>query len=77
MITQNHVHLDTSWKTPQFWLIWGVLRLNVTVGIGVISMASPMLQDVFGARLLGVDTIANLPPPRERPSSRPPRDSLA
>ena len=60
MITQNHVHLDTSWKTPQFWLIWGVLCLNVTAGIGVISMASPMLQDVFGAKLLGVDTVASL-----------------
>ncbi len=54
MITQNHTHLDVAWKTPQFWLIWGVLCLNVTAGIGVIAMASPMLQDVFGARLIGV-----------------------
>jgi MFS family permease len=60
MITQNNVHLNTSWKTPQFWLIWGVLCLNVTAGIAVISMASPMLQDVFGAKLLGVDTITTL-----------------
>jgi len=60
MITRNHVHLSVSWKTPQFWLIWGVLCLNVTAGIGVISMASPMLQDVFGAKLLGVDTTATL-----------------
>ncbi|MFZ2107617.1 MAG: OFA family MFS transporter [Roseiarcus sp.] len=60
MITRNNVHLATSWKTPQFWLIWGVLCLNVTAGIGVISMASPMLQDIFGAKLLGVDTVANL-----------------
>ncbi|HQT80634.1 MAG: MFS transporter [Ferrovum sp. 37-45-19] len=55
MITQNHVHLDKAWKTPQFWLVWGVLCLNVTAGIGVISMASPMLQDVFGPHLLGLD----------------------
>jgi MFS family permease len=60
MITSNNVHVNTSWKTPQFWLIWGVLCLNVTAGIGVISMASPMLQDVFGAKLLGVDTTATL-----------------
>lgn len=60
MITRNNVHLDTSWKTPQFWLIWGVLCLNVTAGIAVISMASPMLQDVFGPKLLGVDTTATL-----------------
>jgi MFS family permease len=60
MITRNNVHLSTSWRTPQFWLVWGVLGLNVTAGIGVISMASPMLQDVFGARLLGVDATATL-----------------
>ncbi|KGI79011.1 OFA family MFS transporter [Oleiagrimonas soli] len=53
LVTDRHVHLNTAWKTPQFWLIWAVLCLNVTAGIGVISMASPMLQDVFGARLLG------------------------
>lgn len=60
MITQNNVHLNKSWKTPQFWLIWGVLCLNVTAGIAVISMASPMFQDVFGSKLLGVDMTASL-----------------
>ena len=60
MITQRHVHLHRAWRTPQFWLIWGVLFLNVTAGIAVIAMASPMLQDVFGARLLGVDATTAL-----------------
>ncbi|WP_243039853.1 L-lactate MFS transporter [Dyella sedimenti] len=60
LITHRHVHLDKAWKTPQFWLIWLVLCLNVTAGIGVISMASPMLQDVFGGRLLGLDANAAL-----------------
>ena len=55
MITQHQVHLDRAWKTPQFWLIWAVLFLNVTAGIAVISMASPMFQEVFGSRLLGGD----------------------
>ncbi|BES69555.1 OFA family MFS transporter [Marinobacter nanhaiticus D15-8W] len=54
MITKGHVHLNTAWKTKQFWLIWGVLFLNVTAGIAVISMASPMLQDVFGGALVGI-----------------------
>jgi MFS family permease len=53
MITRHHVHLDRAWKTPQFWLIWTALFLNVTAGIAVISMASPMFQEVFGSRLLG------------------------
>ncbi len=60
MITQGHVHLSRVWRIPQFWLIWGVLLLNVTAGIAVISMASPMLQDVFGAKLLGIESSATL-----------------
>ena len=62
MITRQHTHLDKAWKTPQFWLIWAVLCLNVTAGIGVISMASPMLQDVFGAGLIGADPSATITP---------------
>ncbi len=60
MITSRQVHLNVAWKTPQFWLIWGVLCLNVTAGIAVIAMASPMLQEVFGGRLLGLDAHAVL-----------------
>jgi MFS family permease len=62
MITPHQVHLSMAWKTPQFWLLWGVLCMNVTAGIGVISMASPMLQDVFGGHLIGLDTLADLTP---------------
>jgi MFS family permease len=53
MVTARHVHVKNAVKTPQFWLIWSVLCLNVTAGIGIIGMASPMLQEVFGGRLLG------------------------
>ena len=55
MITSRHVHVNTAHKTPQFWFLWGVLCLNVSAGIGVIGMASPMLQEVFGGRLIGAD----------------------
>jgi len=54
MITQNHVHVSKVWGIPQFWLIWMVLTMNVSAGIGVIGMASPMLQEVFGGALIGV-----------------------
>src|SRR6201747_2712747 len=53
MISTNNVHLKDAHKTPQFWLIWGVLCLNVSAGIGVIGMASPMLQEIFGGSLIG------------------------
>ena len=55
MITNQHVHLSRAWRTPQFWLIWGVLMLNVSAGIGILAMASPLLQEVFGGRLIGLD----------------------
>ena len=42
-------------RTRQFWLLWAVLCLNVSAGIGVIGMASPMLQEMFGGRLVGRD----------------------
>ncbi|MDO8179753.1 MAG: OFA family MFS transporter [Undibacterium sp.] len=54
MITQQHVHVSKVWGIPQFWLIWMVLCMNVSAGIGVIGMASPMLQEVFGGSLIGV-----------------------
>ena len=54
MITQRHVHVKKVWGIPQFWLIWMVLCMNVSAGIGVIGIASPMLQEVFGGSLLGV-----------------------
>ena len=54
MITQRHVHVSKVWGIPQFWLIWMVLCMNVSAGIGVIGMSSPMLQEVFGGSLIGV-----------------------
>ena len=53
MIASGNVHLNDALKTPQFWLIWAVLTLNVSAGIGVIGMASPMLQEIFAGSLIG------------------------
>ncbi|RML34406.1 MFS permease-like protein [Pseudomonas savastanoi pv. glycinea] len=55
MITNRHVHVSVAWKTPQFRLVWLVLCLNVSAGIGILGMASPLLQEVFAGKLLGVD----------------------
>jgi MFS family permease len=51
--TLRHVNVDRVFGIPQFWLLWAVLCLNVSAGIGVLGMASPMLQEVFGGKLLG------------------------
>jgi MFS family permease len=53
--TTRHVNVDRVFGIPQFWLLWAVLCLNVSAGIGVVGMASPMLQEVFGGRLVGTD----------------------
>jgi MFS family permease len=57
MISSNNVHLKDAHKTPQFWLIWWVLCLNVSAGIGVIGMASPMLQEIFAGKLIGLPDV--------------------
>ena len=56
-ITNGHVHVRDAHRTRQFWLIWAVLCLNVSAGIGVIGMASPMLQEIFGGRLISEPTL--------------------
>jgi MFS family permease len=55
LVTTRQVHLNVAWRTPQFWLVWAVLMLNVAAGIGIISMASPLLQEVFAGHLIGVN----------------------
>jgi MFS family permease len=47
MITSARVTVDTAWRTPQFWLLWIVLCMNVSAGIGVLGRAADMFQDMF------------------------------
>jgi MFS family permease len=51
MVTTADVSVDVAWRTPQFWLLWGVLCMNVTAGIGVLGQASPMIQEIFAGRV--------------------------
>jgi MFS family permease len=51
MVTQANVVVNQAWRTPQFWLLWGVLCMNVSAGIGVLGQASPMIQEVFSGRV--------------------------
>ena len=53
MVTSKNVHLDNAHKTPQFWMLWVILCMNVSAGIGIIGTASPMLQETFGGALIG------------------------
>ena len=54
LITRNDVFVYDALKTPQFWLIWWVLCLNVTAGIGVLGQASAMSQEMFPGHITPV-----------------------
>jgi MFS family permease len=51
LVTTGHVHVDEALKTKQFYLLWGVLCLNVTAGIGVLGQASAMSQEMFPGQI--------------------------
>jgi MFS family permease len=51
LITHRHVHVDDAIKTGSFYLLWAVLFLNVTAGIGILEQASPMIQEMFKGRV--------------------------
>jgi MFS family permease len=66
LITNRNVLLEQAIKTPQFYLLWFVLFLNVTAGIGVLGQASLMIQEMFGvtavaaAGFVGLMSIFNM-----------------
>jgi MFS family permease len=51
LVTTRDVYVYQALKTPQFWLIWIVLCMNVTAGIGVLGQASAMSQEMFPGRV--------------------------
>lgn len=53
LITTGNVTADNAIRTPQFWLLWVVLCMNVTAGIGVLESASPLIQEAFSDKALG------------------------
>jgi MFS family permease len=54
LVTDQTVHVDQALKTPQFYLLWWALCLNVTAGIGVLGQASAMSQEMFQGRITPV-----------------------
>ena len=50
-MTTGNVLVGRAVRTPQFYLLWGVLFLNVTAGIGVLGTASLMIQEMFPDRV--------------------------
>jgi MFS family permease len=51
ILSKGYLDVAGAVSTPQFWLLWVVLAMNVSASIGIIGVASPMLQEIFGGRL--------------------------
>jgi len=51
LISTHNVTVNSAMATPQFWLLWLVLCLNVTAGIGILESAAPMVQNLFAGKV--------------------------
>ncbi|HEY2660865.1 MAG TPA: OFA family MFS transporter [Caulobacteraceae bacterium] len=51
ILARGYLDVGAALATPQFWLLWLVLLMNVSASIGIIGVASPMVQEIFGGRL--------------------------
>jgi MFS family permease len=60
MIADRSVTRNDAIRTPQFFLLWGILFINVTAGIGILAQASPMMQDMFHRTPLEAAAVVSL-----------------
>jgi MFS family permease len=60
MIATSSVTRNEAIRTPQFFLLWGILCINVTAGIGILAQASPMMQDMFGRSPLEAAAVVSI-----------------
>jgi MFS family permease len=60
MMTDRSITRNHALQTPQFYLLWGMLFINVTAGIGILAQASPMMQDMFGKTALQAAAVVSL-----------------
>ncbi len=52
LVTTANVEVNEAITTPPFWMLWVILCMNVTAGIGILEQASPMIQEIFKGRVL-------------------------
>jgi MFS family permease len=60
MITDRNLSRNAAIQTVQFYLLWGILFINVTAGIGILAQASPMMQDLFQKTALEAAAVVSL-----------------
>ncbi len=60
MVSERSLSRDDALRTRQFYLLWGILFVNVTAGIGILAQASPMMQDMFRRTALEAAAVVSL-----------------
>jgi OFA family oxalate/formate antiporter-like MFS transporter len=45
-------------KTPQWWMLWAMLLLNISAGLGLLSQLSPMAQERLSKTILDPKALA-------------------
>ena len=47
-------------KTKHFWMLWAMHLFNVMAGIMMISVASPMAQEIVGLSVAGAAAMVGI-----------------
>ena len=47
-------------RTKHFWMLWGMKLINVSAGIMMISVASPMAQELGGLSVAGAAAMVGI-----------------
>lgn len=58
VVEREHIGVDAAMKRPQFWLLGGSFYALATGGIGMASVAKPMMGEVFTSSLPAIVTSA-------------------
>jgi len=60
MISNRSLTRNQALRRVQFYLLWAILFINVTAGIGILAQASPMMQDLFQKTPLEAAAVVSL-----------------
>jgi len=60
MVATRSLTRNAAVRTLQFYLLWGILFVNVTAGIGILAQAAPMMQDLFQKSAVEAGAIVSL-----------------
>ena len=66
LISDNNVSARNAIRTPQFWLLWVIMFVNITAGISIVENATLMIGNFFPAMVavaagyVGLNSLFNM-----------------